>query len=727
MNKYLTSEDRSNNLHNDIFHLYRAACFALSFLFALIYLSLFVNYVCSFYGKIGVTTASSLLNNGMSVLIIGGLTVAFLFSAIKLIEYKSDFIYKYRWIIGISVAMLAVVFKVSGSSLGMWSIMLPENAGTPIWGIPRSLRSDEFSVGTLFQLSQSHNDYAPISEILRGDITDVRMVYGAACWSVISLFRPVLWGYLVFGFESGLAFAWSMKLCIMVLVSFDCAFLMIKSKPLSLLFSILLCFSPLIQWWGTGEVVLYGQALVLLLDKTLFTRKRSTRVIAIVAIAWLCGCYIMLMYPAWMVPFFYIFALMGVFRAIDYCRILKSGEYRSVLAWSISDTLTSIFCLLVSAGLVFFAFFQSSEAMASVVNTVYPGARFETGGSWLPELFSNALSLFYAFDTPLVSNECEIATILCFFPLGTLASLSCIIKKRDWHLIALLVLQLFFLLFAFVGFPSFLSRITLMYNVPVLRLLFPIGYLELLLFLISVKKAKEFQEANSQISSLLVLLVIGICLSSVFQIYILLSAKYLVARKLYLLMLILLCAVSCLLFSAFILGKNCIGLFVAFAICFGVIPGCCINPIQIGAAPLTETELASLVDQFADKDDYSVKWVVDGSWTVANLCAAYGAPVINSTNAYPDLARWNSIDDNNENEYAYNRYAHIIANVFTPSTSFNSTQDDLFTVNLTEDNLRQLNVKYVLSSRDLTEFSSDQLRITQLGSANGFVLYEITY
>ena len=100
-----------------------------------------------------------------------------------------------------------------------------------------------------------------------------------------------------------------------------------------------------------------------------------------------------------------------------------------------------------------------------------------------------------------------------------------------------------------------------MYNVPVLRLLFPIGYLELLLFLISVKKAKEFQEANSQISSLLVLLVIGICLSSVFQIYILLSAKYLVARKLYLLMLILLCAVSCLLFSAFILGKNCIGLF----------------------------------------------------------------------------------------------------------------------------------------------------------------------
>lgn len=727
MNNNLAAEARSHRICSGLHRLYHVGIFALPLSFALIYLSLFVNYIDAFYGTVGFTIANPMLNDDMAVLFVAGLTIVFVISVIKLVEYKSDFLYKYRWLIGMTVAMLAVAFKISGSSLGMWSIMLPENAGTPFWGIPRSLRSDEFSVGTLFQLSQSHNGYAPISEILRGDLTDVRMVYGAACWSVITLFRPMIWGFLLFGFEFGLAFAWSARLCLMVLVSFDCSFLIIKSKPLSLLFSCLLCFSPLIQWWGTGEVVLYGQALVLLLDKALFTRKRSTRVIAIVAIAWLCGCYIMLMYPAWMVPFFYIFALMGVFRAIDYCRILKSGECRSVLAWSISDTLTSVFCLLVSAGLVFLAFFQSSEAMASVVNTVYPGARFETGGSGLPELFSNALSIFYAFDTPLVSNECEIATILCFFPLGTLASLSCIIKKRDWHLIALLVLQLFFLLFAFVGFPSFLSRISLMYNVPVLRLLFPIGYLELLLFLISVKKAKEFQEVNSQISSLLVLLVIGICLSSVFQIYILLSAKYLVARKLYLLMLILLCAVSCLLFSAFILGKNCIGLFVAFAICFGVIPGFCINPIQIGAAPLTETELASLVDQFADKDDYSVKWVVDGSWTVANLCAAYGAPVINSTNAYPDLARWNSIDDNNENEYAYNRYAHIIANVFAPSTSFNSTQDDLFTVNLTEDNLRQLNVKYVLSSRDLTEFSSDQLRITQLGSANGFVLYELTY
>lgn len=115
--------------------------------------------------------------------------------------------------------------------------------------------------------------------------------------------------------------------------------------------------------------------------------KRNIRIIAIAAIAWLCGCYIMLMYPAWMVPFFFIFALMGVFRTIEYCQTLKSNDQHSVLSWSLSDTFVLVFCLLISAGLIFLSFFQSSEAMTSVMNTVYPGARFETGGSGLSELF----------------------------------------------------------------------------------------------------------------------------------------------------------------------------------------------------------------------------------------------------------------------------------------------------------------------------------------------------
>lgn len=719
-------DNKESNTSCNFRSLYRGVFFFLSLSFSLIYLALFVNYVNCFYSASD-NVVNFATNGKMSILFIGGLTVIFLLSAIKLVEYKGDFLFKYRWIIGISVALLAVAFRISGSSLGMWSIMLPENSGSPVWGIPRSLRSDEFSVGTLFQLSQSHNNYAPISEILRGDSTDVRMVYGAACWSVITLFRPTLWGYLLFGFELGLAYSWSIKLCLMVLVSFDCAFLLIKSKSLSLLFSCLLCFSPLIQWWGTGEVILYGQALVLLLNKALFAQIREIRLISIVAIAWLCGCYIVLMYPAWMVPFFFIFAAMGIFQVYDYYQKIISDEGHQMLLWSIVDTFVLILTLLISATLVLFAFSESSEAMASVVNTVYPGARFETGGSGLPELFSYALPLFYSFDAPVVLNKCEMATILCFFPLGTLASSLCLIKKRDGQQITLLALQVFFLIFAFIGFPPIISRLTLMYNVPTTRLLFPMGYLELLLFLISIKRIRELHAHSIGLDYLPIFLVFGIALSFAFQIISLLSGEFLVSRKLYIIMLVLLCVLSCILFGSYSFNRNDAGLVVLFAICFGVIPGFCINPIQVGAAPVVDTPLASLVDRFTDEEELSDKWIVDGSWTVANLCASYGAPVINSTNAYPDIKRWELIDPKHEDEYAYNRYAHIVANVFASSTSFTSPQPDLFSVDLTVDDLMTLGVRFVVSSRDLLQFSTDQMQIEIMGSANGFTLYKLDY
>ena len=167
MNNYLGAEARNHRVCSGLYRLYHVGIFALPLSFALIYLSLFVNYIDAFYGTVGFTIANPMFNDDMAVLFVAGVTIVFVISVIKLVEYKSEFLYKHRWLIGMTVAMLAVAFKISGSSIGMWSIMLPGNAGTPFWGIPRSLRSDEFSVGTLFQLSQSHNGYAPISEILR--------------------------------------------------------------------------------------------------------------------------------------------------------------------------------------------------------------------------------------------------------------------------------------------------------------------------------------------------------------------------------------------------------------------------------------------------------------------------------------------------------------------------------------------------------------------------------
>ena len=271
-----------------------------SVFFTTVYLSLFINFVnCIYNNDISTIWNSGFDSQAVLNLLLSGLVLLISAAVIYyVLQIFGKVIYRYRWPILIIAAVIASLFHISGSSLGMWSFLISDNSSQVLWGVPRSLRSDEFCVSTLFQLSQTHNNFSAISEFLRGDLTDVRLVYGATSWSLITLFRPLSWGYLILGFDFGMAFFWNMRLALMLLVSFDCFYIFSKSRTLASFFACFLCFSPLIQWWGTGECVLYGQALVVAFDKALFAPSKTYRRLCLVIIAWLCGCYIMLMYPA---------------------------------------------------------------------------------------------------------------------------------------------------------------------------------------------------------------------------------------------------------------------------------------------------------------------------------------------------------------------------------------------------------------------------------------------
>ena len=114
MNNYLGAEARNHRVCSGLYRLYHVGIFALPLSFALIYLSLFVNYIDAFYGTVGFTIANPMFNDDMAVLFVAGVTIVFVISVIKLVEYKSEFLYKHRWLIGMTVAMLAVDFKIRG-------------------------------------------------------------------------------------------------------------------------------------------------------------------------------------------------------------------------------------------------------------------------------------------------------------------------------------------------------------------------------------------------------------------------------------------------------------------------------------------------------------------------------------------------------------------------------------------------------------------------------------
>ena len=63
-------------------------------------------------------------------------------------------IFKYRYLIGILILAICVVFEISGSSIGCWNNFLDGKEKNVILGKSRSIRSDEWAVNTPMAFSQ---------------------------------------------------------------------------------------------------------------------------------------------------------------------------------------------------------------------------------------------------------------------------------------------------------------------------------------------------------------------------------------------------------------------------------------------------------------------------------------------------------------------------------------------------------------------------------------------
>lgn len=638
-------------------------------------------------------------------------------------------LFKWRYCLSIGLIVLLTILDINNSSLGAWSGQL---AGVPqdglLFGIPRSIRSDEFNVSTLMTLSQDHNAYLPLSDIVRGDVTDTRLVYNLPSWSLVTLFRPQLWGYLLFGSSRGLAFFWAFKWVALFMASFEC-FRIIShdNKIYSLVFACMLTFSPIVQWWGCCEILIFGQLLVVALNVFLRKRENWKKAIAAITLAWLAGCYIMLLYPAWMVPFFYIFALMGIWVTFDYRKDVKRGSC------SKSFTAKCLLWLIIPIALLVCAiagiFYQSSDVLMLTSQTVYPGQRFETGGNGFWQLFNYGYTLFFPIASPPASNAPELSAVFCLFPLGSVLAVYVAIKKRSRLFLLLVPLQILFVLYMVVGFPPILAKITLFSNIPTFRMILPVGYVELVLLLGSLVfcddgvKVKHRSVAKS---GRLFILFASVALSIIMVVLCSYAIQNYSGRIFSVLLFFAFLSLFCMIFSQLIFGSNFRGQRVLFSIIFllVVVPGICVNPIQKGIATVRENGFSDEVQAIIGDDNES-RWLVEDSWQISNLCVSLGAPTVGSTNAYPDLDLWHSIDREGSQEDVYNRYAHYLISLSDGDTAFDLIQADLIHLQLNYNDLKTMDIKYLISPKS---YSNDEMRkigLNPIGSESGFYFYEV--
>lgn len=86
-----------------------------------------------------------------------------------------------------------------------------------------------------------------------------------------------------------------------------------------------------------------------------------------------------------------------------------------------------------------------------------------------------------------------------------------------------------------------------------------------------------------------------------------------------------------------------------------------------------------------------------------NYFVASGAKCLNAVNFYPDYGKWKAIDPELKNDDYYNRYIHMIIDLTDKKTSYELITPDCIKINLNTNAIKKWNVKYLLSTTDLTE------------------------
>lgn len=608
-----------------------------------------------------------------------------------------DFIYAKRFIIAFIILLIIVAGKFNGSSYGMWNYTIQPGYSVdslnPIEGVPREIRSDEWLSVSSYTQSQIENNFDYINEYYNegGDA----MIAGAVpIKNILVLSKPFVIGYLILGRDYGASFLWSSRLILLLLVSFEFIMLLTKgNKVSSLIGMFLITFSPAVFWWYSTPIIdllVFGQLCVLFFYHFLKEKKMSKKILYSVLLAESLLAYGFTIYPAWMVPFAYFYGGLGIYYLIKH---IKENKFK------IKEYVPLLISIIIPICVVAYFYIKSKTAITAMMSTVYPGARLVTGGYGYHSLFYYFASIMYPYVD--IFNPCEFSVFYSLFPmiLGYLLIyfISNLKTKEDKSLeIFISIILLIFFLFTFIGLPTILAKVSLLYMVPVERLNVVSSYVMCVLFAILVGKLKNIKISFKIIIALVMVLITVLTFNYSTKI---IPENYINGNGLYFITLIP--AVVLIILFTFSDNKYIKVLLALFVAIVSLISTIRINPIMIGFSGIYDKPVAKVLsNNYRDK---KLRWIGIGDIYISDYLSANGIISLNATNVYPNLELWNKIDEDKKNESIYNRYAHIAMTIQNEykETEFKLIQNDLIQININHDDLCSIDVNYIASSYSL--------------------------
>lgn len=612
-----------------------------------------------------------------------------------------ELIYKYRFVLSFLLLIMLVSFKISGSSMGCWKLFLGDGESGIRLGEPRVWRSDEWGTLTPLCFRQQYNTlgaYNRYSQTLGSILTDNMLVYGQPSWDILTLFRPFYWGYLFWGSERGLSWFWCSRLIVLFLSWFELGMLITDGqKKLSVMLSVCVSFAPFLQWWfainGLVEMLIYGACFVLG-SNYLVSRAFNPRKIAVAVGMAVCAVgYVLTFYPTWMVPVAWGFVplfLWVVIWKFDR-KVLRRVD---VVPWLLIFVITA-------AGLTVLAV-TSWDVIKAELNSVYPGnAPSSSGGTGLWWMMKYPISLVSRFSM----NELivENSSIICFAPAGFILALWVIIKekKKDPLLILLLGINLFLAWYYCVGIPKWLAKMLLLSFVNSNRGPQVLGFLRLTLFVRAValkeKAPKRWLAALAAVISSAVPMRLALGFTKYEPGG--LRYEYFDTAEKILVVWAILAVVFYLLYRA----RKSKYTMAVLGVCTVVLASSIwINPVAKGVPEITKSETMQQIRDLVKEDPQAIWLVVDMAYPATNIPAMAGADCLNTTQTYPQKTRWETLDQEGEYEDIYNRYCHIRASLGS-KTMLELVSTDYIEVTLSPEELKKLNIRYIVSTNDFDE------------------------
>ena len=623
-----------------------------------------------------------------------------------------SFLFKYKFYIALLVLFVFFAFKFNFSSLGAWNDYVFNNVqNNLIIGKSLQIKNDEWATYSAITISQYPN-FPYFNDILRGTKTDMFMVYGQPVKNIACIFRPFLLPFLFFDYEHALSLHWIIKYLFLFFVTFYFFMILTKNKKyLSFIFTILVFFASPVQYWTQvpfAEMIIFAELFIVMSYMYIINNKFLNRLLYL-SIMLICSIsYMLCLYPAWQISFAYIFFILLI--CIFY-------EYKNKFVVSKKDVFLILFFLTFFVLILIYIFLKSKDTIFCVMNTSYPGARFENGGGSVTRFFKYFINVFFSTKDILpTSNIVEESVFFDFFPIGIIFSILVLLKNKikDKLLMFLLILDIFFLIRCLSPFPSFISKITLLKFVPTERLYIAVGFLNLLILARSSSILKiGFSKKISILISLVV--TITVILSNIILYKAYLSADMIIV--------VLLLSFSSLYYLLQLkLNKQ----FLLIVVVVMFFCGAVANPLQMGVnifnAPLynaiTEINISS-----------PGIWIVEGmSLPMTNYPIICKVPTLTSTNIYPNLELWSKLDKDKKYYDIYNRYCHVEMQLYDEKTNiekFVLKEKDSIKINLHPEDLITLNVKYILSSdNNLERFGNDKIQINKIYKDSQYFIYK---